>query len=583
MRLDGRSRRELLLLAGAFLAVQLPFAGQALVVDDGNFVDQALQILEDPLAPYSFTIHLKQPESFFRYFANPPGLAYWLAGWIALLGRTEPVLHAACLPFSALAVLATYLLAREWTGRGLFPALLMLATPAFLVNSHTVMADVPASAFYTLAIVLFVRGLDEDREAWLAGSGVAAGAAALLKYTGLTVLPLMLLYALVRRKPRASTSSAATPFLIAGAMFAAWCLFSQFAYGQVHLLAAFSLQAEERGLVERSVQAAATLVGMGGATVFPPFLLAWTVRLSYSRGRAWGLGAALAAAAAFVAALPRYDVYILEYGLGNRVVFGLLFAAGVSTFVYVIACGAGAVRGLTGAGLPGERRDAARTLLLVTWLVGFLVIQGGILFATPKYLVPALAPLIVLLVGAPGRTREIFTDTSSWLKGTVLATTLSLALALSAVTATQARVHKHTVTETLPQLAGGQAVWFISHWTIRHYSEHAGHRYLGRELTPDATPSAGDLVFVVKDAEWHLPPRSVGLELAESRSSPATIRLHVANDLVRAGFWAHVMGVLPFVISTEPLSVVEIYRVTGIWAPGQRRRGEEPDAANKQP
>jgi 4-amino-4-deoxy-L-arabinose transferase-like glycosyltransferase len=554
--------RDLAILTVVFLAVQLPFLGQALVIDDGNFVDQALQILRDPTAPYSFTIHLDRPLDFFSYFANPPGLAYYLAGGIGLFGRSEVALHSLCLLFPGLAVLAMYALAREVTGHGLFAALLLLVTPAFLISSHTVMADVPAAAFYLLAVWLYVRGVDEDRTTSLLLSGVAAGVAALLKYSGITVLPLMLLYALLRGRLRVATLS---PLLIAAGLFGAWCLASHQIYGQVHVAAAFSLEATARNAVRRLVQGVAAVTGAGGATIFPPLLLVWAIASSRALSRRGAWVAFAAAVAAFLAALPPYDMRTLSYDLPNRILGGLLFSAGVAAVAFVLLCGLDALRGIRSSAAGTEKRQAALTLLLVAWFLGFLLIDSMVLFATPKYLVPALAPLLLLLIGASAPTRAAFAAVGRWQRAAILGSTAALALALSVVSAAQGADHRRFVTELVPELAADRPAWFNGHWTVRYYAEHAGHRYLGPDLTPDANPAPGDLVFVVLEAVWHrLPdPLIPRLELVETRFSPAPLPVHLANQLVSAGYWSHNLGVMPYVISTQPLSVFSALRVKG--------------------
>jgi len=552
--------RDLSILTFAFLAAQLPFLGQALVIDDGNFVDQALQILRDPAAPYSFTIHLYEPVDFFAYFANPPGLAYFLAGGIGIFGRSELALHALCLPFAGLAVFAMYAFARQLTGQGLFAALLLLATPAFLISSHTVMADVPAAAFYLLAVWLYVRGVDEEQTTSLLLSGVAAGAAALLKYTGITVLPLMLLYALLRGRLRYATLS---PLLIAGLLFGAWCLASYQIYGRVHVATAFSLESPDRNWVGRLVQAVAAVTGAGGAAVFPPLLLVWAIAASRALSRVGAWVALAAALVAFLAALPPYGIRILSYDVGNRILGGMLFSAGAAAVVFVVLCGLAALREIRDTPVQAETRHSARTLLLVTWFLGFLLIDAAVLFATPKYLLPGIAPLLLLLIGVTPRTRATFASLAQWQRGVILGSTAALALALSVVSAAQGANHRRFATETVPELAAGHPAWFNGHWTVRYYAEQAGHRYLGRELTPDATPAPGDVVFVVLEAVWHRLPESLvpHLELIETRLTPAPLPLHLANQLVHAGYWTHNLGVLPYVISTEPLSVFSALRV----------------------
>jgi len=161
-----------LILAAVFLLLHIPFLNQAFIIDDGNFIDQALQIVKNPLGPYSFNIHLKQVQDFFEYFANPPGFAYYLAAMIKVFGHSEVAMHSVCLIFSAMALLSMYVLSHEMTGNGLYGALLLLVTPTFLLSSHTVMPDIAAMAFYVLAILLFMRGMDRDDPRLFIAAGI---------------------------------------------------------------------------------------------------------------------------------------------------------------------------------------------------------------------------------------------------------------------------------------------------------------------------------------------------------------------------------------------------------------------------
>ena len=245
------------MLFALLLIFQIPFFGQALVIDDGNFVDQALQILSDPAAPYSFTIHLSKPFDFFEYFANPPGQAYFLAAVIHVFGRSELALHSACMLFSGVAVFAMYGLARELTGRGLLAAALLLATPAFALSSHTVMADTSAAALCLVALLLFVRGVDRSDVATLVAAGLAAGLATLFKYSALSLFPLMFLYLWLRGRLQAATL---TPLVLAAVMFGAWCAASAYVYGEIHPLHSLFFELEERSWTGSLVQVAAVLM-----------------------------------------------------------------------------------------------------------------------------------------------------------------------------------------------------------------------------------------------------------------------------------------------------------------------------------
>ena len=59
-----RKAFELSGVALLVLALHAPFLASAFVIDDGNFVDQAVQVLASLAEPYSFTIHLARPQEF---------------------------------------------------------------------------------------------------------------------------------------------------------------------------------------------------------------------------------------------------------------------------------------------------------------------------------------------------------------------------------------------------------------------------------------------------------------------------------------------------------------------------------------
>jgi 4-amino-4-deoxy-L-arabinose transferase-like glycosyltransferase len=551
--------RDLLILAAALLAVHLPFLGQALVIDDGVYVDQAFQILRDPTAPYSFQIHLSMPRDVFHYGSNPPGIAYYLAGAIALFGAGEIALHAACLPLAALAIFATWGLAREVLGEGLYAALLVLAMPAFLVSSHTVMGDVAAAAFYILSLWLLLRGVERHDLRALALCGLAGGLASLFKYSSLTLLPLMLLYPALRGRLRAATL---LPLVIMAAIFALWSIASQLIYGEVHFLAASAGQAGASGSpIDRIVQVAATLMGVGAATIFAPILLAWAVHASFAVGRLEGWIATTAAGLSFLAALPAHGAVSAAYDLPNRALGGLLLAAGVSVVVWITICSLRSLRALRGP--EPDSACAAQTLLLAACVAAFLLLQIPVLFASARFLIPALPALTLLLIGiGPGLRKGRFSGGRGW-RAAALLGTAAIGLALSIVSAAQGAAHRRFVTETVPSLAAGRPIWFTGHWTIRYYARRAGQLPLGRAIRSDLQPKTGDVVYFVPDAVWHQIPQSVGDRLVrvDTKEVSAPLPLLHANQLVGAGYWAHILGVMPFVISTRPLAELDVYQV----------------------
>ena len=124
---------------------------------------------------------------------NPPLTCYYLAAWSIVFGWSEVAMHAAMfLPALGLAS-GTYLLARRMCPESAFlAAVAATVAPVTLVSASSVMCDVPMLCFYVWAIYFHLRGIDEDRFGLLVAAAASAGAAAMLKYFGATVLRALL-------------------------------------------------------------------------------------------------------------------------------------------------------------------------------------------------------------------------------------------------------------------------------------------------------------------------------------------------------------------------------------------------------
>jgi len=464
-----------LILAAVFLLLHIPFLNQAFIIDDGNFIDQALQIVKNPLGPYSFNIHLKQVQDFFEYFANPPGFAYYLAAMIKVFGHSEVAMHSVCLIFSAMALLSMYVLSHEMTGNGLYGALLLLVTPTFLLSSHTVMPDIAAMAFYVLAILLFMRGMDRDDPRLFIAAGIAAGTSALLKYSGLTSLPLLIffwvLYPARRRLP-------ALTFMVAGFIFGAWCIASYMIYGKVHFYTMLVYESAPYPMLLKGIQGVAGLIGVGGATVFPLILALWSILSSFALSSVSGWLTLIAATVGFAAALPTYaSLPFLVYDPVNRMIGAFLLSAGCSALMFVLSCGIHSLIDYLGAMRSKDicrRISSARSLLLVCWFVGIQILNIRLLFTTPKYLVLGLPSLILLLLGVSTDTRRVFASFQTWQKVGTLILAAALSVSLSVVDRAYGNSHKRFIYETLPARYGSHDIWFNGHWTIRYYRRRWG-------------------------------------------------------------------------------------------------------------
>jgi len=190
-----------LVVAGA-LAI---FLGKVFHVDAPLFLWTARQVAASPGDFFGFEVNwLGHRAPMPTAMMNPPLLGYYLGLMTAWLGSSEGAVHAALLVFPVAAALGTANLARRM---GADPALALLATaatPAFLIYGSSAMSDMMLLALWVWAIDQWIRGTREGDSAALLRSGILIAAAALTKFYGIALVPLLAAYALVARRSGAA-------------------------------------------------------------------------------------------------------------------------------------------------------------------------------------------------------------------------------------------------------------------------------------------------------------------------------------------------------------------------------------------
>ena len=217
--------RHLLLLAAVCALTFFAALGRPALTDsdEGFYAESAREMVEsgDWLTPY----YNYQP----RF--EKPVLYYWLAAGAYLAGGPSP--GAARLP-AALAgfgmVLVTFFCARRWCGEegALLAAIIAATSAAGIALAHQALPDLPLAFFVSAAVWTALTGLLDDprgaaaprsRRAWLLASALAAAGAALVKgpvgpvLVAAVVLPILL----VERRRRGVWCRARPPDLLAAA------------------------------------------------------------------------------------------------------------------------------------------------------------------------------------------------------------------------------------------------------------------------------------------------------------------------------------------------------------------------------
>jgi hypothetical protein len=367
----------------------------------------------------------------------------------------------------------------------------------------------------------------DGRRLWRAWPwALLLGAGVLFRYSALALLPLPVIWALLHRDGRAALVLGAA----SAAPLALLLAHDLHAYGAPHLLAMTGFQSTANAPRDLFRKAAASLAMLGGAGVLP--VLAWA-----RPGRA-------AAGALVGAAIGAFAAWISGHG-------------GLAAATTLLACAAGGAS--LGATLPAARqgRIERTEILLFLWIGGGLLFLLALRFAATRYLLPVLAPAVLVPLRQAGPR--------------LLAVAGALSLALSALIlyddAQFARAQQ-ALAEQVRRLgeAEGEAGLFAGHWGWQHHLEAA--RWTPIEEDAALPP---DTLLAVDAAAWPQQPAAGCREVVARASIPAGLplpRVHTRQGA--ASFHAFLLAgdppletYAPWGFGADPIDEMVVWRGCG--------------------
>jgi len=556
-----------LLVALACAACLLPFVNKAFYIDDPLFLWCAKHIQAHPADPFGFDVNWEDGiKPMVKETKNPPLTCYYLALAGTLFGWSEPALHLAFLVPAVAAVLGTFRLAERLSNRPALAALITLATPVFLVSSSTLMCDTMMLAFWVWTLVLWEEGLSRNSMRLLWCAGLLIGLGTLTKYFAICLVPLLLVYSFLRQRRLAAWTFS---LLLPMAMVAAYLMFIYWRYdvNLVNEVMGFTRTSHERFEKALAMKPLAKLIVTsifaGGclapALLFAPVLWHWRM------------------IAAFLIIPPIVGWILLHLGLTPRYVEivndrarAAFFEGGIWATCLLFVCA------LAFADF-WKRRDA-HSALLCLWLVGTLCFTGFVNWIINARSVLPMAPAVGILIarriddlaGRDSGTRPpwrfVVPLLPSFLLGIWVARSdyQAAGSALTAAKVARAYADKH------PE----QHIWFASHWGFQYYMEEYGFHILDHDK---ADCKEGDILMVTPTSfrpngpsprYKYLPILDVSrsetggawsyrLQLDRGPDDhilliPITTWLSTNQMWMGAGFYSHIIGPLPFVISKVP-------------------------------
>lgn len=536
--------RPRLALTLTVLAALGPFVTKPFNIDDPLFLWAARQIQAHPANPYGFEVNWYGTLSpMWEVTKNPPLACYYLVTAAAILGWSEPALHCAFLLPAVLAVLGTYRLARHFCNQPTLAACATLFTPVFLVSSTTLMCDTMLLAFWVWAVVLWVEGMERNDSWRLAGSAVLIALAALTKYFGVCLIPLLAAYSLVGQRRIGRWAGC---FLIPIAALAAYQWATQALYGRGLLSDAWDYATTTKELSANSgvTSSLTALTFTGGCLAVAVFLAPWLWRARVLAG--FAVFAVLIATALFIA----------DPTLRNHSVFQGASRVIVEVQIIFWAIGGASVLGLAVAD-AWQRRDAG-SCLLALWVLGTFLFAGFFNWIVNGRSILPMAPAVgILLVrrleqgaraGKSARARDARIS---------LAAGAALALLVARADFRYATAVRHSAEQTHARCGqGGGTLWFEGHWGFQYYLEKLGAKAV---VARQSAPRRGDLLAIPLNNSNLRPPDSKQAHPWKALLIPGPRWLTTISREVGAGFYASVWGPLPFAFGKVPPEKVLVY------------------------
>ncbi len=377
--------RNLLLIFFTVLLITLPFINEPYHIDDHLFLYSANSILRNVLLPYHFSF-LTLEESIkggFVGFTNPPLNSYFIALIIRLFGETPIVLHSFFIISAMFAAFSLYLLSKLFVKNRLLVTCIAITTPVFMLQSHSLMPDIMLLGLWCQAVYFYINGLNKNNKTLLLISSVFISLALLTRYNGLLLIPLLFIYALLKKTAFVSYR---LYLLIPLGVFLLWCLHNIFFYGRLHILTpvivAQSFHMKLASVLPRMIL---YFIYTGSLMIFPVLFFAlFLLKEKYNVKKHF-------AAVFILFILCAAYLLFCKDSIANIIFYSFTTSFCLLFFIW-------AIKGLQEF---KDKNDAfyknPDDLFLLIWIILLIIFHSALYFITPKFLV-LLVPAVTFIL-----------------------------------------------------------------------------------------------------------------------------------------------------------------------------------------
>jgi 4-amino-4-deoxy-L-arabinose transferase-like glycosyltransferase len=520
------------------LVILASFLGKSITIDDPLFIWQAKHLQQKPFDPFGFeTNWFGASSSMLINVQNPPLTCYWLA-MAGLVSWKEVWLHLTMLPFALLVLIGVIRLARQLGADPFWAALLTVGSAGFLVSATNLMCDVMMLCGMVWSIALWVEGLNRNKVWILLATAVLAGLTALTKYFGISLIPLLAVYTIIRQK-RATWLLA--PLLVTVAILVGWHFWTMRLYNVSHVLGAARYAENIKERFDNGGRYFAAVTFLGGCILWPLVIALWRMRLA---GRSFF---------AIVALLGGHTLGLLS-GQSR-------FPPPDSSYIFAsvfFAAGA-AVLWLT-AEFHWKYRQRSETWLITLWIWGTIMFAGAVNWTVAARnllpMIPALALVATMRPYPRGKAGDRREPSHEQQKKALPLVSFAVASALGlafSVLATWADFDwSNDVRRAAAELADkyeaqGRQVFFQGHWGFQYYMELAG----ARDQDVNHIVAGPNVVSVLPFNNSNVIPNALnGWQLVDTREERSGGGFYLSDPTSGAGFYSHLLGILPMSFAT---------------------------------
>jgi hypothetical protein len=523
------------------LLILIPFLGKSLTIDDPLFVWQAKQLQLKPFDPFGFeTNWFGFPKSMLVNVQNPPVTCYWLA-LAGLVSWKETWLHLSLLPFPLLALWGVIQLARRFGADPFWAALLTLGSVGFLVSATNLMCDTMLTCGIIWSILLWIKGLDRDNIWLLILAALLAGFTALTKYFGVSLIPLLAAYTLIRQK---KLTWSLAPLLATVAILLGWHFWTLYKYDVSHLQGAQKYAENFNNAFSDGTRYFSSVTFLGGCILWPLIIMIWRVR---SAGRiilaAGGLlGALISIQIADNLSVKSLGGLSVQLPVSTHILAAVFFAAGVAVFWLT-------------AEYHIKNSHSPETWLIALWIWGTLFFMTIVNWTVAARSLLPMIPALAIIAAMPGKSAEKTGSRKSSLPATakkplpvtsfITAAILGLALAVLATWGDfdwANSVHRAANELTAKYKAAGKQVYFQGHWGFQYYMELAGATVQDMQ---HLVTSPNTITIIPSNNSNTYPRNFLNWEAIELREERIKSRIYLTDPKDSAGFYSHIIGILP--------------------------------------